>query len=166
MRLQTFFPQDATDAEADALIDRLTARVMRQRAAAEIPAMEDEISKWKRELCHYEADKAIVEANFVRDQAKREEEYREVEAQHTAAHAAAYEAWRESGRDGAFEPKGQVKSKLDSYLNTKAKIRAEIEKTESERKVALANLEVSIGQRQNQIERLVAEVARRQKIVG
>ncbi len=166
VRLQTFFPQEATDEEANALVDRLSAIASRQRAAAEIPAMEAEIEKWRRELTQYEADKAVVEANFVRDQEGRKEQVRELDVQHTAAHEAAYNQWRETGREGEFTPRGTVKANLETFDRAKAKLAAEIEKAESERTVALANLQVSIGQRQQQIERLVAEVHRRRTIVG
>lgn len=62
MTLQTFFDQDAEDADANALVDRLVKLADRQRALASLPQLRKDLKKQEETLAKMQADFARLEA--------------------------------------------------------------------------------------------------------
>jgi predicted nuclease with TOPRIM domain len=166
VRFQTFFPQGDIGAAGSGLVDGLVLMAERQAAQAELPDLQEQLTKMESELAQYDEDRKVVEASHVKRQAERAVEYSEIEAQHTTTHAVAYEEFRASGRDGVFEPRGHVAANLNRFVQAKAKIKAEIDKADAERDAAVKNLAISIERRQAEIARLATEITRRRSLVG
>jgi hypothetical protein len=132
--LQSGFTEDEPESAVNARLDRLVALAKRQRAIAEIPAIEDEIIKQKDTLAQFQEDLARVNADHDRLQAQRrvelserilqqEPERRKREAEingdilkiqehRQVVFNAGLAEHQKSGRMGAYEPRGTVKTNL------------------------------------------------------
>lgn len=76
--VQAFYPLDMPRAEVDALLDNLLAPIDRQKALAELPDLEDDLSKAERTLAQFREDLAMVDINHTAAQAKRSIELDEI----------------------------------------------------------------------------------------
>jgi hypothetical protein len=133
--MQGFFAAATPADEANAVLDRVLALADRQRARYELPEVEEELRKHKDALAQFEEDRARVELDFTRDQARREVEIAEMEKvrdEERAKHLADFNAnilkvqgHREEqyklgldahvrgGRGGSYVPRGHDKANLD-----------------------------------------------------
>lgn len=78
--VQAFYPLDMPRAQVDALLDNLLAPIDRQKALAELPDLEDEMSKATRTLAQFREDLAMVDVNHAAAQARRGIELDEIKA--------------------------------------------------------------------------------------
>lgn len=78
--VQTFYPLGTPKAEIDTLLDELLAPINRQQALAELPELQEELTKAERTLAQFREDLAMVDVNHAAAQAKRGVELEEVQA--------------------------------------------------------------------------------------
>lgn len=154
--VQTFYPLGTPKAEIDKMLDELLAPVDRQKALAEMPDLEADLTKAKQTLEQFREDLAMVDINHASAQAKRGVELDEITAlKNTELEKAAKDAkdvtarghgailtatqqaeaeFRAGNRRGEFVLKGHHKQSVDQ-------LRAEVEKTTEHNKSVLVNLE-------------------------
>lgn len=167
MVLQTFFPQEGSDAEANALTDRLVGIAERQKARCDIPDLQAELTKHERTLAQFLEDLARIDHEHTKKQAERAVEIETLVAQRKDVFEAAYAAHTKSGRSAqAFEPKGATASRLRAHDGAIAKIKTEMEKAEAERAVAVQNLQISINRYGDEIGRLNRDIDKRRLLLG
>jgi len=164
--LQTFYPQDATSAEADSIIDALVFRVNRQGAMAEIPDLQEELTKHEKTAAQFDEDFARVEAEFQHAQAARVVEAKTLEVDRKKIHDEAYAEHAKSGRQTAFEPRGHVKQILSRHDAALSRLTSEIEKAQAERDQAVNNLNISRERYAAEIARLKSEISKRTALLG
>lgn len=153
--VQAFYPLHMPRAEVDALLDNLLAPIDRQKALAELPDLEDEMSKATRTLAQFREDLAMVDINHTAAQAKRGVELDEIKAMAASEIAKAEKAakaeaalahgailvhhqqaeadFRASGRRGKFKMQGVAEA------NHK-RIQDAAEKTTAHNEAVLVNL--------------------------
>jgi hypothetical protein len=164
--LQTFVAQEASDKEANALLDRLFSLAARQKALGEIPELEEDLSKHKKTLAQFNEDLARVETDYETNKEKRLESIAKLTKDYEAEFEKAYETHSKSGRQGEFEPRGSVKSRLATYTAGINKIDQEMKKADAERHQAIEGLKISQVRYEAEIERLSADIAKRKALIG
>lgn len=154
--VQTFYPLGTPKAEVDKILDDLLSPIDRQKALAELPELEDELSKAERTYAQFKEDLAMVDVNHAAAQARREVELDELRAVKQAeldrarSDAKAEEArgngaietatnlaeaeWRSQGKRGAFTLTGYAKSNVE-------RLQSAVKQTTEHNEKALLNIE-------------------------
>lgn len=157
--LQTFFPQEASDDEANALLDRLFALSDRQRAKYDIEDLLKERSQTETGLLQFKEDQARVGERFEKEQAERQVQMDTMLTEAKSVHDRAYEDHGKTGRTGEFEMRGATKANHERLRQGAARVKADMDKQEAEKATALENLSGSVERYEQAIARLDAKIA-------
>lgn len=145
LTLQAFFDRDIDPKEGHRLIDAAMAYAKRQEAIALLPGLQDELLKLETTLKRFEADKTRLDSEHeALIEAKKKDAATLVAAAERAGKRA-YDDFATSGRQGEFELKGSAKAEVGRLSQGADVIKAEIQKIEAEREVALSQLVGSIA---------------------
>jgi phage shock protein A len=76
--LQTYYPLDMPQADVDQMLDRMLLSVDRQKAIAELPELEDDLTKAERTLAQFREDLGMTDVRHSEAQARRAVERAEI----------------------------------------------------------------------------------------
>lgn len=174
--VQTFYPLGTSKAVIDSLLDDLLAPIDRQKALAELPELEEDLTKQRRTLAQFLEDLALVDINHNAAQARRGVELDEIQnlkaaelaqaekdakAETARGHGAilttqqqAEAEFRAAGRRGAFKLQGHQEANIK-------RLREAVEKTTAHNTQVLANLaakyDADIAAKQREIDNADAD---------
>lgn len=163
MVFQHFVPQDATDDQVNADLDRIMRLIDRQRSVYELPELREELHKLSEEIAQYNEDMVTqAEVNFGKAQAELHVQLETLQKDHKKVFDEAYAAFRNNGRQGQFEPKGQTKANLERLDAGIRQITEQLGKNAAERDFFQKNTQANIERRLARIDMLKAKIAERE----
>lgn len=163
--VQTHYPQAATKAEANAVVDRMFDLVDRKKAEYEIPALENELAQVEIGLKNFHDNRSLVEQTYLDDQARRKNRIGECEKEISDAFDAGYAEHNASKKQGEYKPSGARKSKIEALTRESLKLRDEIEDERKKRDKLVSETDLQQKQFERRIENIQADIAKRLKIV-
>lgn len=159
---QTHFAQDVSDAEANALIDRVVGFAKRQRSIADLPGLRKDLEKLESTLARMVEDFERLEAEHPAKIDELEQRARQSDAKANEVVAAAYKAAQLSGRhvDAAtFKPKGADATALRQHEGAVEEIRKEIARLNAEREQGEGVFKVNKERYEVEIAAMKAKIA-------
>jgi len=161
---QCFVGQDETDDAVNGRLDRIMGFIDRLKARSELPGLRAELDKHVSTLAQMREDKARLDIEFERSQASLDVQAAEINDQISKTTEAGVEAAKAAGR-ASFKPQGHVKTNLDRLNAGVKQIAAEKQKNVNEREAALQNYAVTENRYVEEIEKLQAKIAEREKAI-
>lgn len=161
---QCYVGQDEDDAAVNAKLDRVIAFVDRLKARAELPDLRDELSKHEKTVAQFDEDRAKLDNQFRSAAAIAELKIKTLVADKEKMFAAAEAQFRKDGRVGDFNPTGHTRTNLDRQDAGIKAIEDEIEAMRNQRAIEIENVDISRRRFQQEIDRLLAKIAEREKV--
>lgn len=157
--LQSFFALDASDEDANAMLDKANRLVDRMRAKYEIPGLKEERAKYVAEIAQAEQDIAEAELNHGKAQASLDVQIATLQDDARKAFEAGYERFKHDGRQGSYAPKGADKTNQDRFASAVEQAKAAKLKNDNERDQAMQGFGIALARRRDAVVELDKKIA-------
>lgn len=165
--METYLPQtDAMNGKLDGLLDRMHAAGTRQRAKAEIDAMEKHVEQHLKMIADGNDRVEKAEQQFRKDVATLQLKIETLQKDGAQHEKASRDDWARSNKRGDWKASGAVAQRLDGYRKQIEDHTKQIEKLGAERDKALAAENHARDVAQAEIETTRAKIKERQALIS